>query len=693
MKKKAIFKQFTSVFLALTLMVSAFSFALPQNIRANDETINMNAIHEESNESPKAFAEENQPEVQMPVLEKGPINAVNSNEVMATEEPGNSPVPFASFPVSNYAQLVTALSMANDGDTIEISNSIALTSSLVVLKEITFKSVASGPVQLTVTGDFRHMDVLSANVTFDNVELIGIAPALGGGIDIVPTMLTLNNPVIKNCNTTDDGGAIFATNEVIINGGEISNNATAGNGGGILANDVSVLGTLINNNTAAGSGGGIYSETGDVIVDGDAIIENNAATSGNGGGIYTTRHITLYSGKINNNRALNGNGGGIFTAGSPTIVTHVEISGNEALEGGGIYTLGTLDMSAGDIHSNKATTGDGGGIFTFGPVIVSGGSIRLNEAFGDGGGVVSSSINITNANFTSNTASGDGGGLYASNGTISNSVFSDNVAGGDGGGAYVFNQISVNPGSVFRNNESAGFGGGIVGNDATIVSAQFVGNKAANGGAIFEFGTSLDISGDTVIDSNVASINGGGIWVGNLANLKVFANVVFRNNSASVAYQIKPADIPLYQTQILTSSVTVPFTYAYNNFDINYVGDQVLYVVNFESNGGTAVAPVAAVANETLAAPAQPTRDGHTFKGWYKDAGLTQLWDFATETVTGNMTLYAGWTENSGGNGGNGGNGQLPKTGSPLQLVVMTLMGAGTFLVIRNYSRLKSKSK
>ena len=41
--------------------------------------------------------------------------------------------------------------------------------------------------------------------------------------------------------------------------------------------------------------------------------------------------------------------------------------------------------------------------------------------------------------------------------------------------------------------------------------------------------------------------------------------------------------------------------------------------------------------------PEDPTRTGYTFKGWYKDAALTQEWNFETDTVTADITLYAKW--------------------------------------------------
>lgn len=65
--------------------------------------------------------------------------------------------------------------------------------------------------------------------------------------------------------------------------------------------------------------------------------------------------------------------------------------------------------------------------------------------------------------------------------------------------------------------------------------------------------------------------------------------------------------------------------------------------VRFESNGGTDTADQTVQYGETIVKPADPTRDGYTFDGWYSDLDRTTLWDFDSDKVTGNMTLYAGW--------------------------------------------------
>lgn len=65
--------------------------------------------------------------------------------------------------------------------------------------------------------------------------------------------------------------------------------------------------------------------------------------------------------------------------------------------------------------------------------------------------------------------------------------------------------------------------------------------------------------------------------------------------------------------------------------------------VRFESNGGTNLADQTVQYGETIVKPADPTRDGYTFDGWYSDLDRTTLWDFDSDKVTGNITLYAGW--------------------------------------------------
>jgi uncharacterized repeat protein (TIGR02543 family) len=73
--------------------------------------------------------------------------------------------------------------------------------------------------------------------------------------------------------------------------------------------------------------------------------------------------------------------------------------------------------------------------------------------------------------------------------------------------------------------------------------------------------------------------------------------------------------------------------------------EAIVYTVTFESNGGSAVTALSNVTTgTTITAPTAPTKAHYTFDGWYKEVGLTTLWNFTTDTVTANTTLYAKWT-------------------------------------------------
>lgn len=64
--------------------------------------------------------------------------------------------------------------------------------------------------------------------------------------------------------------------------------------------------------------------------------------------------------------------------------------------------------------------------------------------------------------------------------------------------------------------------------------------------------------------------------------------------------------------------------------------------VTYESNGGSTVPSQTVKYNETANKPADPTKSGYTFAGWYAEEKLTNKYDFATPDIT----LYAKWTRN-----------------------------------------------
>ena len=86
------------------------------------------------------------------------------------------------------------------------------------------------------------------------------------------------------------------------------------------------------------------------------------------------------------------------------------------------------------------------------------------------------------------------------------------------------------------------------------------------------------------------------------------------------------------------------------DFSSKVTGDITLYAkwninsykVSFDSNGGSSVAAQSVNYNTATSKPADPSKTGFTFAGWFTDKDCTTAYDFSSK-VTGDITLYAKW--------------------------------------------------
>ena len=69
----------------------------------------------------------------------------------------------------------------------------------------------------------------------------------------------------------------------------------------------------------------------------------------------------------------------------------------------------------------------------------------------------------------------------------------------------------------------------------------------------------------------------------------------------------------------------------------------MFYTVSFDAQGGSAVASVKAEQGKTVTKPTDPVKPPFSFGGWYKEEECITPWNFATDTVTADITLYAKW--------------------------------------------------
>ena len=367
-------------------------------------------------------------------------------------------------------------------------------------------------------------------------------------------------------------------------------------------------------------------------VNGGVITGGNANANNNDGGgviIVSGGTFTMTGGNIVGCTA--GSGGGVDLSGTFTM-TGGSIAGCVAAHasGGGLYveTGGAFEMSGGSIAGCVAANGSGGGICNAGTTALSGSAKIQNchvHTTKEGGGIWSfesaGALTVNgNVEITGCKRGTTPDAMYFDNGTVSGGRFDGEVTKWDGtiiGGTFD-NRVRNKGGTI-----SGGTFNGKVNNEGNIENGTFSGTvENAAKGKITD-GTFTETS--TV--NNRGTI-GGGTFSGTVENkggtIKngIFNGAVENQASGTISGG--------------TFSGTVT-----NNGTIN----GGTFAVTFDTKGGNNV-PVENVLNGQKAdKPADPTREGYTFDGWYTEKGYTIPYDFATP-VTNALTLYAKWTIN-----------------------------------------------
>jgi len=253
---------------------------------------------------------------------------------------------------------------------------------------IRLRGMGSVRINLLSNGSFF---IIGDGVTLilDNITLQGLSKnnfslIQVGSLDNSKGTLILE----KGAKITGNGGCgVINLGTVIINGGEISNNASIfGNGFAGVNN----LGTLTMNGGEISGNRGILSR-GVNVYDGTFTMNGGKITGngGNGGVSLDKSTFTMNGGEISDNGSLGvGMNGGTFTMNGGTI------SGNQ---GRGVSIGGTFAMSGGTISGNT----DGGvsvgysSTFTMSGGIITGNTLSLTDYMSGGGGGVYVSNNGT----------------------------------------------------------------------------------------------------------------------------------------------------------------------------------------------------------------------------------------------------------------------------------------------------------
>ncbi|MDR1033470.1 MAG: InlB B-repeat-containing protein [Bifidobacteriaceae bacterium] len=73
--------------------------------------------------------------------------------------------------------------------------------------------------------------------------------------------------------------------------------------------------------------------------------------------------------------------------------------------------------------------------------------------------------------------------------------------------------------------------------------------------------------------------------------------------------------------------------------------ERMTRTVKFNTNGGTNIDQQEVTLNEAVADPGTQSKTKAIFLGWFTDPAFTAPWDFASDTVKDDMTLYVKWLE------------------------------------------------
>ena len=226
-------------------------------------------------------------------------------------------------------------------------------------------------------------------------------------------------------------------------------------------------------------------------------------------------------------------GGAIANFGQLTL-THVTLTGNNALHlGGAIANSGFLNISDSSITHNSG--GNGGGIFNTGTLIADHVELVENSTVNGGGAIFTEGLaSLSYCLIDGNTVSYDlgyGGGIYQATNeravlSIIYSTISNNSAGGGGG---IFNSAQLTVASSTITGNTATDGGGISNHDRLrVVTSTLTGNTAETGGAIENL-ASMDLAGVT-ITGNTATTRGAGINQHNYYAQAALINAIVAGN-------------------------------------------------------------------------------------------------------------------------------------------------------------------
>jgi len=281
-------------------------------------------------------------------------------------------------------------------------------------------------------------------------------------------ILSMNAASLKgNCGNT---GAAFGTGDLItfaaaaVTGGTNSHSVTLTDSADATG---AVGGTLVvtaANVTIDASSWPTFASPfrGSLGIGKDGNANDGRAIRGTGSSTLTLNSLLLVGGKATPDCGGSARGGAVCMPGpnSTLNLLNSTLYGNSAVDGGGVFVDGTLNVN-GSAVLNNSSSGSGAGIFVIGTANVTDTYLSSNLATTNGGGILcAGSLTLTGSTLVQNTAI-HGGGVAGSDNSgcaliVKNSTLFFNSANTQGGGIYNSGPVTLTHATVVYNSAPTG---------------------------------------------------------------------------------------------------------------------------------------------------------------------------------------------------------------------------------------------
>jgi predicted outer membrane repeat protein len=291
------------------------------------------------------------------------------------------------------------------------------TGTSLITSDITIHGSKTKIMRLPSAPAFRLFEVYSGGtLTLDSVTLSGgDSASYGGAVYNNYGSLIIKNSIITK-NSAKYGGGIYTHNGyTYISGSVITGNTATGSGGGVYSSGLSATlvmkNSTVSKNSAQVDTGGVGSHRGTASIENSVVTGNTAGFRG--AGVYAVAGtLTISGGSVISKNTAGNFGGGVSHRFYVTGVTHIydsTITGNKALDGGGVWEDSTTTVIDNSTIAKNSAGRNGGGVYhVAGSLTLTASTVTGNKAVVRGGGVDTSPVNFTNTStITKNKAATD----------------------------------------------------------------------------------------------------------------------------------------------------------------------------------------------------------------------------------------------------------------------------------------------